>query len=126
MTAALRATLQPGWRPDRGGPTTDGRSGRWAAPPVAVAPLPVVGAPVPAGVVPAAGILVGGTVTATARAGRRALDELESRAVRWRRSSLGSSRGTPLVVAVETAAVSPAGELVCRGRVHRGPVSAGG
>lgn len=66
---------------------TDGRSGWWAALPVAVAPLPVVGALVLAGVVPAngisviptAGILIGGTMTATALAGRRALDELDAR-----------------------------------------------
>lgn len=66
---------------------TDDRSGWWAALPVAGAPLPVVAALVAGGVVPAegiaviptAGILIGGTMTATALAGRRALDELESR-----------------------------------------------
>lgn len=66
---------------------TDDRSGWWAALPVAVAPLPVVGALVLGGVVPAtgiavipmAGILIGGTMTATALAGRRALDELAAR-----------------------------------------------
>ncbi|WP_300007874.1 ABC transporter permease [Pseudonocardia sp.] len=66
---------------------TGGRSGWWAAVPIALAPLPVVGALVLAGVVPptgiavipTAGILIGGTMTATALAGRRALDELESR-----------------------------------------------
>lgn len=66
---------------------TDGVTGWWAALPIALAPLPVVGALVLAGVVPptgisvipTAGILIGGTMTATALAGQRALDELESR-----------------------------------------------
>ncbi|MBW0116601.1 ABC transporter permease [Pseudonocardia sp. KRD-169] len=66
---------------------TGSGSGWWAALPVAVTPLPVVGALVLAGVVPAngisviptAGILIGGTMTATALAGKRALDELEAR-----------------------------------------------
>lgn len=66
---------------------TPDRSGWWAALPIGTAPLPVVGALVLAGVVPpdgisvipTAGILIGGTMTATALAGRRALDELESR-----------------------------------------------
>jgi ABC-type uncharacterized transport system, permease component len=66
---------------------TDDRSGWWAALPIGVAPVPVVAGLVAGGVVPAtgiavipmAGILIGGTMTATALAGRRALDELESR-----------------------------------------------
>lgn len=66
---------------------TGDASGWWAALPVAVAPLPAVGALVLGGVVPpngisvipTAGILIGGTMTAAALAGRRALDELESR-----------------------------------------------
>ncbi len=66
---------------------TDDRSGWWAALPIAVAPLPAVGGLVLAGVVPPtgiavipmAGILIGGTMTATALAGRRALDELIAR-----------------------------------------------
>lgn len=66
---------------------TDDRSGWWAAVPIALAPLPVVGGLVLGGVVPPtgiavipmAGILIGGTMTATAQAGRRALDELEAR-----------------------------------------------
>ncbi|WP_232664684.1 ABC transporter permease [Pseudonocardia sp. TRM90224] len=66
---------------------TDDRTGWWAALPVALAPLPVVAALVVGGVVPPtgiavipmAGILVGGTMTATALAGRRALDELRTR-----------------------------------------------
>lgn len=66
---------------------TEDRSGWWAALPIAATPLPVVGALVLAGVVPAtgisviptAGILIGGTMTAAALAGRRALDELEAR-----------------------------------------------
>lgn len=66
---------------------TDDRSGWWAALPIGMAPLPVVGALVLAGVVPpdgisvipTAGILIGGTMTATALAGRRALDELQTR-----------------------------------------------
>lgn len=66
---------------------TEDRSGWWAALPIGLAPLPVVGALVLGGVVPAegisvipvTGILVGGTMTATALAGRRALDELGTR-----------------------------------------------
>lgn len=66
---------------------TDDRSGWWAALPIAIAPLPVVAALVAGGVVPPtgiavipmAGILIGGTMTATALAGRRALDELQTR-----------------------------------------------
>ena len=66
---------------------TDDRSGWWAALPIALAPLPVVGGLVLGGVVPPtgiavipmAGILIGGTMTASAQAGRRALDELEAR-----------------------------------------------
>jgi putative ABC transport system permease protein len=63
------------------------RSGAWVLAPIALAPLPVVGALVASGVVPPvgvaiipmAGILIGGTMTATSLAGRRALDELASR-----------------------------------------------
>jgi putative ABC transport system permease protein len=66
---------------------TDDRSGWWAALPIALAPLPVVGGLVLGGVVPPtgiavipmAGILIGGTMTASAQAGRRALDELTTR-----------------------------------------------
>ncbi|MEJ3654563.1 ABC transporter permease [Actinomycetes bacterium KLBMP 9759] len=66
---------------------TDDRTGWWAALPVALTPLPVVAALVAGGVVPPtgiavipmAGILVGGAMTATALAGRRALDELRNR-----------------------------------------------
>ncbi|MBW0092151.1 ABC transporter permease [Pseudonocardia sp. KRD-184] len=66
---------------------TPDRSGWWAIVPIALAPVPVVAALVLAGVVPPqgiavipmAGILIGGTMTATALAGRRALDELEAR-----------------------------------------------
>ncbi|MHA6621627.1 ABC transporter permease [Pseudonocardia sp. DLS-67] len=62
-------------------------SGWWAVLPIAVTPLPVTAALVLAGVVPPvgvavipmAGILVGGTMTATSLAGRRVLDELETR-----------------------------------------------
>lgn len=66
---------------------TPDRSGWWSAVPIALAPLPVTaglvagGVVPPAGiaVIPMAGILVGGTMTATALAGRRALDELRAR-----------------------------------------------
>lgn len=66
---------------------TPDRSGWWTALPIALAPLPVtvmlvVGGVVPhegIAVIPMAGILIGGTMTATALAGRRALDELENR-----------------------------------------------
>ncbi|BCL18024.1 ABC transporter permease [Micromonospora sagamiensis] len=61
--------------------------GWWAAVPVGVGSLPVVVALLAAGllpprgiaVVPVAGILIGGAMTATSLAGRRALDELTSR-----------------------------------------------
>jgi putative ABC transport system permease protein len=72
-TAARRITTDP--------------SGWWAVLPIAVTPLPVVALLVLGGVVPHAGIaiipmagsLIGGTMTATAQAGRRTLDELEAR-----------------------------------------------
>jgi putative ABC transport system permease protein len=62
-------------------------SGWWAVLPIAVAPLPLTallvlsGVVPPAGVavIPMAGILIGGTMTATSLAGRRALDELAAR-----------------------------------------------
>lgn len=62
-------------------------SGWWAVLPIAVAPLPVtallvlagVVPPVGVAVIPMAGILIGGTMTATSLAGRRVLDELETR-----------------------------------------------
>ncbi|MDN5859577.1 MAG: ABC transporter permease [Pseudonocardia sp.] len=65
---------------------TRARNGWWALLPVAL-PLPVVAALVAGGVVPptglaivpTAGILVGGAMTATVLAGRRALDELATR-----------------------------------------------
>lgn len=72
-TSAKRITPRPcGW---------------WAALPITLAPVPLVAALVAGGVVPAqgiaviptAGILIGGTMTATSLAGRRALDELEAR-----------------------------------------------
>ncbi|GAA1290148.1 ABC transporter permease [Pseudonocardia aurantiaca] len=66
---------------------TPDRSGWWSALPIAVAPLPVTALLVLGGVVPPegiavipmAGILIGGTMTATALGGRRAHDELEAR-----------------------------------------------
>jgi putative ABC transport system permease protein len=72
-TAARRMTPDP--------------SGWWAAFPIALAPVPVTAGLVAGGVVPPegiavipmAGILIGGTMTATALGGRRALDELEAR-----------------------------------------------
>jgi putative ABC transport system permease protein len=62
-------------------------SGWWAVLPIAVAPLPVVALlvlggvvpPVGVAVIPMAGILIGGTITATSLAGRRILDELAAR-----------------------------------------------
>ena len=65
---------------------TKARNGWWAVLPVAL-PVPVVAVLVAAGVVPAtglaivptAGILIGGAMTATVLAGRRALDELTTR-----------------------------------------------
>ena len=64
-----------------------GRAAGWAAVPVGLGTLPVVAGLVLAGVVPAqgiavvpvAGILIGGAMTATALAGRRAVDELIAR-----------------------------------------------
>ncbi|RJL34136.1 ABC transporter permease [Bailinhaonella thermotolerans] len=66
---------------------TAGRGAAWAALPLAAGAGPVLGLLVGTGVVPAggitvipvAGILLGGCMTATALAGRRALDELEQR-----------------------------------------------
>jgi putative ABC transport system permease protein len=66
---------------------TRDRSGWWAVVPIAVAPLPVTALLVVSGVVPPtgiavipmAGILIGGTMTATSLAGRRVLDELQMR-----------------------------------------------
>jgi putative ABC transport system permease protein len=66
---------------------TPHRSGWWAVLPIAVAPLPVtallvlsgVVPPVGIAVIPMAGILIGGTMTATSLAGRRVLDELQTR-----------------------------------------------
>jgi putative ABC transport system permease protein len=62
-------------------------SGWWATLPIAVAPLPIVALlvlggvvpPVGVAVIPMAGILIGGTMTATSLAGRRVLDELAAR-----------------------------------------------
>jgi len=66
---------------------TPHRSGWWALLPVTLAPLPVttllvlggVVPPVGVAVIPMAGILIGGTMTATSLAGRRTLDELTAR-----------------------------------------------
>jgi putative ABC transport system permease protein len=66
---------------------TSHRSGWWAAVPIGVGTAPVVlglvlgGLVPPKGIVlvPVAGILIGGAMTATALAGRRALDELTHR-----------------------------------------------
>jgi putative ABC transport system permease protein len=66
---------------------TSDRSAPWAAVAVAAGALPVVALvigsglvpPEGIGLVPIAGILIGGTMTATALAGRRALDDLASR-----------------------------------------------
>ncbi|MEU6237878.1 ABC transporter permease [Kitasatospora sp. NPDC047058] len=72
-TAGRRITSGPGWA--------------WAAAPIATGVLPVlalllaVGLLPPEGlsVIPVAGILIGGALTATSLAGRRALDELRQR-----------------------------------------------
>lgn len=61
--------------------------GRWTAAPIAAGALPVLAIVLATGAVPAttiavlpvAGILIGGAMTATSLAGRRALDELRSR-----------------------------------------------
>lgn len=66
---------------------TSGRAVRWAAVPVAVGALPVLALLVGTGTVPlkgitlipVAGILLGGCLTVTALAGRRAVDELVQR-----------------------------------------------
>nr|WP_202539669.1 ABC transporter permease [Streptomyces sp. SID8379] len=66
---------------------TRDRSWVWAALPIAAPVAPVVGALVACGLIPLngialipiTGILIGGALTATVLAGRRALDELESR-----------------------------------------------
>lgn len=66
---------------------THGRSGAWAALPVVSAALPVVALLVISGLVPPTGtalvpiggILIGGAMTATVLAGRRALDALRTR-----------------------------------------------
>ncbi len=70
-----------------GGRVTTGRAAWWAAVPIGVATAPVIAALVAAGLVPprglslipVAGILIGGALTATSLAGRRALDELAHR-----------------------------------------------
>lgn len=64
------------------------RRGRWCALPIGAGPLPVVAGLLALGVLPAqgvavvpvAGILIGGAMTATVLAGRRALVELRTRA----------------------------------------------
>jgi putative ABC transport system permease protein len=61
--------------------------GRWAAAPIAAGALPVVAVVLATGavphrtvaVLPVAGIIIGGAMTATSLAGRRALDELRTR-----------------------------------------------
>ncbi|MFF0775704.1 ABC transporter permease [Nonomuraea wenchangensis] len=66
---------------------TPGRAGWWAAVPIAAGTAPVLALLAATGVIdmdaivviPIAGILLGGCMTATALAGRRALDELEQR-----------------------------------------------
>lgn len=66
---------------------TRGRSGVWAATPIAAGVTPVLGLLLsgglvptrPIAVLPVAGILIGGGMTASGLAGRRALDELHDR-----------------------------------------------
>jgi putative ABC transport system permease protein len=66
---------------------TRDRSGRWAAAAIAAGVLPVLALLLatglvtlrPVAVLPVAGILIGGAMTATGLAGRRALDDLDSR-----------------------------------------------
>ncbi|KJK56249.1 ABC transporter permease [Saccharothrix sp. ST-888] len=72
-TAGRRMTTGPGWY--------------WAAAPIAIGVLPVLALLLAGGllppkglsVIPVAGILIGGALTATSLAGRRALDELRQR-----------------------------------------------
>jgi putative ABC transport system permease protein len=64
-----------------------GRGGWWAAAPIAVGAGPVISGvllsglvpPRPIAIVPIAGIVIGGAMTATSVAGRRAIDELATR-----------------------------------------------
>jgi putative ABC transport system permease protein len=66
---------------------TKARHGRWVAAAIAAGVAPVLGLllatrlvpPAPVAVVPIAGILIGGAMSATSLAGRRALDELTAR-----------------------------------------------
>jgi putative ABC transport system permease protein len=66
---------------------TEGRSGWWAAVPIVAGSLPVVLGLLASGlvplnglaVIPVTGILIGGAMTATSLAGRRALDDLRTR-----------------------------------------------
>jgi putative ABC transport system permease protein len=66
---------------------TKARHGRWVAVSIAAGVAPILGLLLAAGIVPAnplavvpvAGILIGGAMTATSLAGRRALDELTAR-----------------------------------------------
>jgi putative ABC transport system permease protein len=66
---------------------TEGRSGWWAAAPITAGSLPVVAGLLVSGlvplnglaVIPVTGILIGGAMTATSPAGRRALDDLRTR-----------------------------------------------
>jgi putative ABC transport system permease protein len=67
--------------------TTTGRAGWWAAMPIGAATAPVIGLLLATGLVaprgltliPIAGILIGGALTATSLAGRRAVEELAHR-----------------------------------------------
>ena len=87
LTALFIATMYVVAARTAGRRMTRRRSGWWAAVPIAVGTLPVVGGLLAAGVlplealalIPVTGILIGGAMTATALAGRRALDELHTR-----------------------------------------------
>ncbi|MBY8870461.1 ABC transporter permease [Micromonospora sp. PLK6-60] len=79
---------------------TRGRHGWWAAVPIAAGSLPVVVGLLLAGllplrgiaIIPVAGILIGGAMTATSLAGRRALDEV---AGRWGEVEAALALGLP-------------------------------
>ncbi|MQA03256.1 MAG: ABC transporter permease [Streptosporangiales bacterium] len=70
---------------------TTHRSGWWAALPIVAGTAPVIGTLLATGllpakaiaVIPVSGILIGGAMTATAQAARRALDELHTRHGEW-------------------------------------------
>jgi putative ABC transport system permease protein len=90
LTSARRITHDSGRARGPAGhraPNQAGRSGLWAAVPIAAGLLPALAIVLGSGLVPltgislvpVAGILIGGAMTATSLSGRRALDELHTR-----------------------------------------------